>query len=465
MTDQLTDKVYRFVMKEGLLSEGDPVIAGVSGGADSICLFFVLQEIVQRMGGSLSAVHVHHGIRGECADLDEAFVRQVCEAQGVPLRVFHGDVPALAQQQHLSLEEAGRRYRYACLEEAAGADPDAKIAVAHHLDDQCETVLMNLLRGAGVRGMCGMSVKRGRIIRPLLCASRSEIEAFLERKGLVFRTDESNFSTEYTRNRIRLELLPYLREYINPAADRHIAAFAASLQSVSAYMEKQAAEAAAQMVKWEEDSCRISCDDFTGCDPALQSEILRLILGRAEGLRDIGQVHIESLRALFSADTGSSLSLPHRLCAVKEYETVVLRREDDAEKAGQEEIPVQIPGTACGIRFSLSELSEGALQTEQIPKNRCTKCFDYGKIYTELILRHRREGDYMVIGQGQKKSLHRILIDDKIPRADRDRILLLADGSHILWIPVTGRISEAVKITAQTKTILQAEILPGQDET
>ena len=113
-------------MKEGLLSEGDPVITGVSGGADSICLFFVLQEIVQKIGGSLSAVHVHHGIRGENADLDEAFVRQICEEQGVPLRIFHGDVPAIAEQEHLSLEEAGRRYRYACLEEAAGGDPPAE---------------------------------------------------------------------------------------------------------------------------------------------------------------------------------------------------------------------------------------------------------------------------------------------------------------------------------------------------
>lgn len=453
------------MVNEGLLSRGDPVITGVSGGADSICLFFVLQEIVKKLGGSLSAVHVHHGIRAEDADLDEAFVRQICEEQDVPLTVFHGDVPAMAKREHLSLEEAGRRYRYACLEEAAGSDPGVKIAVAHHLDDQCETVLMNLMRGAGVRGVCGMPVKRGRIIRPLLCVDRSEIEAFLERNGLSFRTDESNFDTEFTRNRVRLELIPYLREYVNPAADRHIAAFAASLRDVSIYMEKQAEKAAAQIVSEEDGVCRINCGAFTEQDPALQREILRLLLDRAEGLKDIGQVHIESLRSLFSASAGSSLSLPHRLRAVKEYDAVVLRREEDTTGVPSEEIPVQIPGAAGGISFSLSELQGGAVQAVQIPKNRYTKCFDYDKIYTELVLRHRREGDYMVIGQGQKKSLHRILIDDKIPRDSRDRILLLADGSHILWIPTTGRISEAVKITAQTKKVLKAQILPEQDET
>ncbi len=465
MTDRLTDKVYRFVMKEGLLSEGDPVITGVSGGADSICLFFVLQEIVQKIGGRLSAVHVHHGIRGENADLDEAFVRQICEEQGVPLRIFHGDVPAIAEQEHLSLEEAGRRYRYACLEEAAGSDPDVKIAVAHHLDDQCETVLMNLMRGAGVHGMCGMPVKRGRIIRPLLCADRSEIEEFLERRGLAFRTDESNFNPEFTRNRIRLELIPYLREYVNPAADKHIAAFASSLRDVSAYMEKQAEKAAEHIVSEQAGSSRISIEFFTELDPALQREILRLLLERAAGLRDIGQVHIESLRSLFSAAAGSSLSLPHRLRAVKEYDVVVLCREKDVTEEPAKEIPVQIPGTAGGICFSMSELPEGALQSGQIPKNRYTKCFDYDRIYTELVLRHRREGDYMVIGQGQRKSLHRILIDDKIPRGLRDQILLLADGNHILWIPASGRISEAVKITTETKTVLKAQILPEQDET
>lgn len=450
-------------MKEGLLPEGSPVITGVSGGADSICLFFVLQEITQRLGCSFSAVHVHHGIRGEEADLDEAFVRQICEEQGVPLRVFHGDVPDLARKEHLSLEEAGRRFRYACLEEAAGDDPDTRIAVAHHLDDQCETVLMNLLRGSSIHGMCGMPVKRGRIIRPLLCADRSEIEAFLERNGLNFRTDESNFSTDYTRNRIRLELLPYLRKQINPAADRHIAALAASMRDVSAYMERQAQEAAAQIVSEEKDSYRISCKGFSGCDRALQRELLRYVLDRTGGLRDIGQVHIESLRELFEAGTGTSISLPHRLKAVKEYDAVVLQREALQEELPAE-IPVPVPGTAGGISFSLEESPEGGLQVEQIPKNRCTKCFDYGKIDSELVLRHRREGDYMVIGQGQRKSLHRILIDDKIPRSMRDSILLLADGSHILWIPAAGRISEAVKITAQTRQILYAQILPGQDE-
>lgn len=465
MTDHLTDKVYRFVMKEGLLSEGSPVITGVSGGADSICLFFVLQEITQKLGCSLLAVHVHHGIRGEEADLDEAFVRQLCRDREVPLRVFHGDVPALARQEHLSLEEAGRRFRYACLEEAAGEDPQARIAVAHHLDDQCETVLMNLLRGTGIHGVSGMPVKRGRIIRPLLCADRSEIEAYLAEKGLTFRTDESNFSTEYTRNRIRLELLPYLRDKINPAADRHIAAFAASMRDVSAYMEKQAREAAAQMVSEQDGICRISCREFSACDRALQRELLRLVLGRRVGLRDIGQVHIESLRHLFQADAGTSISLPRYLKAVKEYDAVVLQSESEEKRDLPEEIPVPVPGTAGGICFTLSEPVEGGLQAEQILKNRYTKCFDYGKIYCELILRHRREGDYMVIGKGQRKSLHRILIDDKVPRSMRDSILLLADGSHILWIPETGRMSEAVKITAQTRQILKAQILPKQDET
>ena len=467
MTDMLIDKVYRFVMDEGLLSRGDPIIAGVSGGADSICLFFVLQEIAARMGCSLTAVHVHHGIRGDEADRDEAFVREICEEAGIPLRVYHGDVPALAAENHMSLEEAGRTYRYACLEEAAGADSAVKIAVAHHLDDQCETVLMNMMRGTGLRGMCGMPVKRGRIIRPLLCADRSEIEAFLERKGAAFQTDWTNYDTDYTRNRIRLELLPYLREHINPAADRHIAALAANLRDVSTYMDRQAEETACRIVSEKDGAFRISCEGLLACDRAVQRETLRYILEKAVGLKDIGQVHIESLRNLFSAGTGSLLDLPHELRAVKEYEDVLLRREGKGMLPDKpyipDEIPVEIPGVFGGICFSLRELPDGLAEGEQIPKNRYTKWFDYDRINTELVLRHRREGDFMVIGNGQKKTLRRILIDDKVPGSARDGLLLLAEGSHIIWIPETGRISEAVKVTDRTKIIMTAQILREQD--
>ena len=466
MTDMLIDKVYRFVIDEGLLSGGDPVVAGVSGGADSICLFFVLQEIAARLGCSLTAVHVHHGIRGEEADRDEAFVREICREAGVPLRVYHGDVPALAAQEHMSLEEAGRRYRYDCLEDAAGADPAAKIAVAHHLDDQCETVLMNLVRGTGLRGMCGMPVKRGRIIRPLLCVDRSEIEAFLERRGLDFRTDRTNYDTDFTRNRIRLELLPYLRDRINPAADRHIAALASAMREISEYMDRQTAEAAGRIVSVKDGVYRISCEGLTCCDPAIQKEILRLVLRETVGLKDIGQVHIESLRNLFSAGTGSLLDLPRGLRAVKEYEEVLLRQETGdlqaAEPCEEELIPVKIPGVFGSIRFSLLEPSDGPVEAGQIPKNRYTKWFDYDKIYSELVLRHRRDGDYMVIGKGQRKALRRILIDDKVPGRERDRLMLLAEGSHIIWIPETGRISEAVKVTDKTSKIMTAQILQEQ---
>ena len=466
MTDILTDKVYRFAMKEQLLARGDTVIAGVSGGADSICLFFILLEIAGEMDLHLQAVHVNHGIRGEEADDDEAFVRQICSRQGVPLRVFSGDVPGMARKWHMTLEEAGRRYRYACLEEAAGEIETARIAVAHHLNDQCETVLMNLLRGTGLKGMGGMPVKRGRIIRPLLCADRDEIEAYLQRHGLKYCMDRTNMDTDLTRNRVRLELIPYLEDHFNSGTVRHITALADSLRDVSSYLEREAAKAAQAVLAEEKGKVCISRADFLQLDTALQRELLMLALEKAAGeRRDLGFVHIEKLRALFHAPAGKRISLPYRITAVNEYESIVLKEDPaDAVTAPAECSKVPVPGICRGIRFDLMENAEGLSRMAVIPKNRCTKWFDYDRIYTELVLRTRRQGDYMVIRPDKEKSLGRILIDDKVPRDKRDSLLLLADGSHILWIPALGRISEAVKVTEQTEHILTAQILPGQDE-
>ena len=235
--DALMLEIKRYIEKNQLICPGDGVVVGLSGGPDSVFLLYALHTLQARMGFTLRAVHVHHGIRGAEADRDEAFSAELCAKLAVPFQAVHVEAPAYAAQHGLSLEEAARILRYEALEAARQQltqAPAAWIAVAHHLDDQAETVLHNLVRGAGLRGLAGMENRRNHVIRPLLSIKREDILKWLEQNNIPYVTDSTNADPHYTRNRIRSTVLPELRE-INPEASAHIAHSAALLREADAY--------------------------------------------------------------------------------------------------------------------------------------------------------------------------------------------------------------------------------------
>lgn len=269
--DALMLEIKRYIEKNQLIRPGDGVVVGLSGGPDSVFLLYALHTLQARMGFTLRAVHVHHGIRGAEADRDEAFSAELCAKLAVPFQAVHVAAPAYAAQHGLSLEEAARILRYEALETArqqlaealaaarssdspatiadspshlpdapsmkgltATFAPTAWVAVAHHLDDQAETVLHNLVRGAGLRGLAGMENRRNHVIRPLLSIKREDILKWLEQNKIAYVTDSTNADPHYTRNRIRSTVLPELRE-INPEASAHIAHSAALLREADAY--------------------------------------------------------------------------------------------------------------------------------------------------------------------------------------------------------------------------------------
>ena len=235
--DALMLEIKRYIEKNQLICPGDGVVVGLSGGPDSVFLLYALHTLQARMGFTLRAVHVHHGIRGAEADRDEAFSAELCAKLAVPFQAVHVAAPAYAAQHGLSLEEAARILRYEALEAARqqlGQTRAAWIAVAHHLDDQAETVLHNLVRGAGLRGLAGMENRRNHVIRPLLSIKREDILKWLKQNDIPYVTDSTNADPHYTRNRIRSTVLPELRE-INPEASAHIAHSAALLREADAY--------------------------------------------------------------------------------------------------------------------------------------------------------------------------------------------------------------------------------------
>ena len=468
--DELVRKVYDTIKKSEMICQGDSVIVGVSGGADSVCLLSVLKNLQMSMDLKLTAVHIHHGLRGEAADRDRDFVIQLCQTLHVPCECFQTDIREMAQAQHLSEEEAGRLFRYECFEQVRQQKQASKIAVAHHMDDQAETVLLNLFRGSGLKGMAGIPAVRDVIVRPLLKISRSDIEEYLKKHQIAYRNDATNFETEYTRNRIRLDILPYVTEHINPAAVSHIAETAAIAADICRYIEKQAAAIGRTMIR------QVSADDYTvleidaavfiNQDIAIQRELLRQVMNRlAGGLKDIRAVHIEMFRELFEGQVGRQVDLPYQLCAKRTYTTVNIFRNQTHTADGIlvdecPEIKLDEPGKYI-LTGSKRELCLKIFPVEknlQIPKKMYTKWFDYDRIKNGLVLRQRRPGDYMMIGGGHKKALRRIFMDDKVPQSDRENLNMLTDGGHVLWIPDTGRMSEYYKITGETKLILSAEL-------
>lgn len=235
--DALMLEIKRYIEKNQLIRPGDGVVVGLSGGPDSVFLLYALHTLQPRMDFTLRAVHVHHGIRGAEADRDEAFSEKLCAKLDIPFQAVHVAAPAYAAQHGLSLEEAARILRYEALEAARQQltqAPAAWIAVAHHLDDQAETVLHNLVRGAGLRGLAGMENRRNHVIRPLLSIKREDILKWLKQYDIPYVTDSTNADPHYTRNRIRSTVLPELRE-INPEASAHIAHSAALLREADAY--------------------------------------------------------------------------------------------------------------------------------------------------------------------------------------------------------------------------------------
>ena len=231
------EKVRAYMEKQHMISAEDHIIAGISGGADSVCLFFVLLDLRDRMGIPFTAVHVNHGLRGEAADRDEEFVRELCGQYGIPLEVFRVDLESISKKRKQSLEECGRNIRRDAFEQVCAKYGGTKIALAHHQNDNAETLLWNLARGTGLAGMGGIRPVNGRYIRPLLCLDRNEIEDLLRQREQGYCTDDTNSDTEYTRNKLRHLVIPVLEKEVNFQAVRHMNEVMEQLREVRDYME------------------------------------------------------------------------------------------------------------------------------------------------------------------------------------------------------------------------------------
>jgi len=324
--DRLTIRVLETIRREELIPRGSRIIAGFSGGADSVCLLSVLDGLKQLLGCSLEAVHVNHGIRGEEAERDEAFCRAFCQERNISFQSIRVDVPALVKEKGLSTEEAARILRYEALESFCG--PDGRIAVAHHGDDQAETILFHLLRGTGLKGFAGMQYKRDRIIRPLLDLSGAEIRSWVAEKQLSFVTDSTNLCDDYARNRIRNVILPEL-EKINEKAALHLQEAGKKAAQAEALIEAEAAAYAENEVRIDrEEEIAFLPRKKLKNEPQIRRRYVIIETVRRLGipLKDWGEVHIAAVDGLLGASTGSHLDLPGHVSVENTTQETVIKR-------------------------------------------------------------------------------------------------------------------------------------------
>lgn len=453
-------KVIAYVEENQLIQKKDRIVIGVSGGADSVCLFCVLLELQSRYELELFVVHVHHGIRGEEADRDEEFVRSLAKQKKIAYFPVWRDVPKLAKEQGATEEEAGRLARYEAFYEVLEKVGGNKIAVAHNKNDCAETVLFQLFRGSGLKGMGGIPPKRKEIIRPLLSVERKEIEAYLKERGQEYCIDRTNLEQEYARNKIRLSLLPMVEKEINEKAVEHIARTAQFLREAETYIGKNVEQLYEKIVSEKNGQYFIGLKSLKEQDVVVQRELIRLLISRIAGkAKDIEAKHIEIVLSLMKNQSGKMVNLPYHIVVRREYEFLVFATREEEKNRYSYEL---IPGRTYRIAEAGWDISMELQKTEgdwkEIPQNTCMKWFDYDKIENGIHLRNRKDGDYFQInGAGGTKKLKDHFIDRKIPREQRDNMALLADGSHVIWI-LGDRISERYKITKTTRNILKVKI-------
>ncbi|MGN0413247.1 MAG: tRNA lysidine(34) synthetase TilS [Lachnospiraceae bacterium] len=502
--DKIEEKVIAYCKSHQMIEPGDHILLGLSGGGDSVCLFYVLLLLKKEIDFSLRAVHVHHGIRKE-ADQDRLFVENLCRENGILCDTYYENVPAYAEENGLSGEEAGRLLRYQDFRKSLKAweqqeerkdqqifdkqearkDPQTseqqearkegcrfKIATAHHLDDQAETVLFQLFRGSGLTGLCGIRSCREDLIRPLLCISKKEIEYYLQEKEIEYCHDQTNDQDDYARNKIRHHILPFAEQEICQGAAEHIGRTAEILQEADTYIQKQIQTAAKGIMQYHDHGNKIalSISELQKEDIFLQKQILLYAIAAVTGGRkDVGYGHIQSILKLLDKTGNGKLSLPHHIMARKEYDILWIYPEsfsnnvsEDRELKFETEILSLDDKEELKHRFSIEDPRR---IMEFIPEKTYTKWFDYDRIETGFIMRHRMQGDYLTINEGYaRKSLKEYMIEEKIPREQRDSMWVLADGPHIMWVP-GYRISTYYKVTKETKRILQVKIKQTEERT
>lgn len=454
----MREKVISTIEKYGMIEKGDGIVVGLSGGPDSTCLIQVLSTIRELYDIKIYAAHLNHMIRDEESMRDEKYSEKLAKELNIPFFSKQVPVEEYARDQKISTEEAGRFLRYDFFEEVAIKTGAKKIALAHNMNDQAETMLMHFIRGSGLSGISGIRpVRDGKYIRPLIDCSRSEIEEYCSINGLNPVIDSTNKEKTYTRNRVRLELIPYIQEYFNPNIIESLCKSSDIMKDEDEYINSR--------TFIELDRIKIGdgidINSFNLLHISLKRRMIRVLIEGIKGNLDgIESKHInDCVEFIEKKHTGKTINLPEGIECIIQYEVFRIRKKEEFKDF---EYILNIPGSTyinecnCFVNIKIVKKNELYFMDSEF-----IKYFDYDKIKNEIKARNKRDGDFIYPkGMKGRKKIKDIFIDKKIPREIRGKTLLIALESEVVWI-FGLRDSRNYKVDENTKQVMEIEIKRG----
>ena len=496
---EMESRVISFLRRYNLIQPGESIVVGVSGGADSVCLLHILAKWQNEFDIKLHAAHLNHQLRDAESDADAEYVANLAASVGIPVTIGKRDVADYSSERNCSIEEAARELRYNFLAKVARDVGAHRVATGHTRDDQVETILMHILRGTGISGLCGLepsspfpfyhSELKAKnlglvVIRPLLDITRQETLSYCQEHQLRPRFDSSNLSLSFLRNRLRLELLPSLRKY-NPSVDQALLRLAKIAKDDSSFIEQQALQLWDEVSRQEKNAICLDRKKIGSLPVALQSRLVRLALDRILGdTRDIEANHIEAIRSLLTKPVGKRILLPHGIICQGEYDELVITSAAKYAQLlsslcpflpSQGEFRLKVPGEtvlpgwkviASIVQRQAASLSLRGVfplpRRERIrvrvkSRSNLAAELDLSKVGTELFIRKRQPGDrFQPLGMDMLKKLQDFMVDAKIPLTWRGRIPIVCSPEQIVWV-VGWRIDDRVKVTKASKKVLRLE--------
>ncbi len=458
----MLNKVINYIKENELIKQEDKILVALSGGPDSVCLLHILYELKDKFNLDLGAIHINHMLRGNESDADEKYIINLCDELGIKHYVKRINIEYVAKDSNVSLEVAGRNERYTAFEEIRNKYNYNKIAVAHNANDQAETVLMRIMRGTGLEGLTGIKPKReDGVIRPILCLNRKEIEGYCEEKKLNPRIDASNYERIYSRNKVRLDILPYMKEHFNKDIIDTFNRMTLLLQKDNEFIEEYSKKCYNENY---DKKLKVSKELFKKeMDAIITRVVIRAFKEISNSHQNFEMKHIYEIVNLAGKGTGKKINLTNRIICENLYGDIIFSIKNTGKKniSKDYEIRINKDELVNKITFDNYDITFEIVDNKKegnFPKNNLIKLFDYDNIKKEIVIRYRKDGDKIVpLGMNGSKKLKDIFIDLKISREYRDSIPILCFDDKISWV-VGCKTSQLFKVTKDTKKILKITI-------
>lgn len=444
---KIEEKVLTFIDEKNLINPNDKILIGLSGGPDSVFLLYFLHKFSKGLKISLGALHINHLLRGKEADDDEKFCRALTQQLGIKYYSIKKDTSSLAVKKGYSIEEAGRIIRYKEFEKFSLKYKYSKIATAHNSDDNAETVLLNLIKGAGLKGISGVPFKREKIIRPILVLTKKEIISYLESNKIKYRIDISNLDDNFERNFLRNKIIPQIQDKLNPSLIKSIFKSSEVFKEINFFLTKQVQKLYYNSVKKNIDSVSISLSALKSIDDELLSEFFRYVLEK-KFTYQLSFDECKKIVTLFHKQTGKSISLSTGIKIFKERSQLVLTKSKNRDF-----VPVKLKvGQSFIINNSLFHIKK-VTEAKINDKKQNVEFINAEKIKNGFTLRRWKDGDKFVpLGMKGKKKISDFLNEQKLESYKKREQLILENDNKIVWV-VGLRLDDRFKILPDTKEI------------